>query len=67
MAKPILDGELWKLIEPLIPKKKRRFRHPGRKPVCDRAVLTGILFVLRTGIGWEHLPKEMGCGSGMTC
>jgi len=67
MAKPILDDELWKLIEPLIPKKKRRFRYPGRKPVPDRAVLTGILFVLKTGIGWEHLPKEMGCGSGMTC
>jgi len=67
MAKPILDNELWKLIEPLIPKKKRRFRYPGRKPVTDRAVLTGILFVLKTGIGWEHLPKEMGCGSGMTC
>jgi len=67
MAKPILDDELWKLIEPLIPKKKRRFRYPGRKPVTDRTVLTGILFVLKTGIGWEHLPKEMGCGSGMTC
>ena len=67
MAKPILDGDLWKLIEPLIPKKKRRFRYPGRKPVCDRAALTGILFVLKTGIGWEYLPKEMGCGSGMTC
>jgi len=36
MAKPILDGELWKIIEPLIPKKKRRFRYPGRKPVPDR-------------------------------
>lgn len=67
MAKPILDDELWKLIEPLIPKKKRRFRYPGRKRLPDRAVLTGILFVLKTGIGWEHLPKEMGCGSGMTC
>ena len=67
MAKPILDDDLWKLIEPLIPKKKRRFRYPGRKPVTDRTVLTGILFVLKTGIGWEHLPKEMGCGSGMTC
>jgi transposase len=30
-------------------------------------VLTGILFVLKTGIGWEYLPQEMGCGSGMTC
>lgn len=30
-------------------------------------MLTGILFVLQTGIPWEHLPQEMGCGSGMTC
>jgi len=67
MAKPILNDELWEIIEPLIPKKKRRFRYPGRKPLPDRAVLTGILFVLKTGIGWEDLPKEMGCGSAMTC
>ncbi len=67
MAKQILNDELWQLIEPLIPKKKRRFRYPGRKPISDRAALTGILFVLKTGIGWEDLPPEMGCGSGMTC
>jgi len=29
--------------------------------------LTGILFVLKTGIPWEDLPQEMGCGSGMSC
>jgi transposase len=67
MAKPILDDELWEIIEPLIPRKKRRFRYPGRKPVPDREVLTGILFVLKTGIAWEDLPIEMGCSSGMTC
>lgn len=67
MAKPILNDELWRIIEPLIPGKKRRFRYPGRHPVPDRAVLTGILFVLKTGIAWEDLPQEMGCGSGMTC
>ena len=68
MAKPILDDRLWELIEPLLPPPRpRRFRYPGRKPVQDRATLTGILFVLRTGIGWEYLPQEMGCGSGMTC
>ena len=27
----------------------------------------GIIFVLRSGIPWEMLPKEMGAGSGMTC
>jgi transposase len=67
MAKPLLDDGLWAIIEPVIPKKPRRFRHPGRKRLPDRASLTGILFVLLTGIPWEYLPQEMGCGSGMTC
>jgi transposase len=71
MAKPILDETLWGLIEPLLPKPKRRGGrrgpHPGRPAVTGRQALTGILFVLRTGIPWEHLPAEMGCGSGMTC
>lgn len=44
MAKQILDDELWQIIEPLLPKKKRRWRYPGRKPLSDREVLTGILF-----------------------
>jgi catechol 2,3-dioxygenase-like lactoylglutathione lyase family enzyme len=39
----------------------------GRPRVSDRASLTGILFVLKTGIPREYLPAEMGCGSGMTC
>src|SRR6478609_11773950 len=66
-AKPweVPDG-LWERIEPLLPTKPRRFRYPGRKPFDDRLVLQGILFVLHTGIGWEHLPQELGFGSGMT-
>ena len=68
MAKPILTDELWALIEPLLPPPKpRRERYPGRKPLEHRKVLTGILFVLQSGIPWEMLPKEMGCGSGMSC
>lgn len=39
----------------------------GRPPIGDREVLTGVLFVLKTGISWEELPEEMGCGCGMTC
>lgn len=38
----------------------------GSQAPADRAALTGILLVLKTGIPWEHLPQEMGCGSGMT-
>jgi transposase len=30
-------------------------------------VFQGILFVLYTGIAWEHLSQELGYGSGMTC
>jgi len=68
MAKPLLSSELWEEIAPLLPlSKPRRFNFPGRKPVDNRKVLTGILFVLRAGIPWELLPREMGCGSGMTC
>lgn len=67
MAKPLVDDALWNMIRPLLPLKPRRFRFPGRKRLDDRKVLTGILFVLRSGIPWEMLPQEMGCGSGMTC
>ena len=70
MARPKpwdVDDELWALIEPLLPKVERRIRHPGRKRHPDRLVFQGILFVLHTGIAWEHLPQELGLGSGMTC
>jgi len=62
----IVPDALWERIEPLLPRKERRFRYPGRKPLDDRLVLQGILFVLHTGTGWEHLPQELGFGCGMT-
>jgi transposase len=66
MAKPLLPDDLWELARPLLPAPRpRRFRFPGRRPVDDRTCLTGILFVLKTGIGWEDFPSEMGC-CGMT-
>jgi transposase len=67
MAQLLVDDELWKLIAPLLPQRKRRRQHAGRRPLCDRKALSGILFVLRSGIPWNMLPQEMGCGSGMTC
>lgn len=68
MTKPLLDDRLWAIIEPLLPQPKTRHkRFPGRKPISNRQALTGILFVLKTGIPWEYLPQELGCGSGMTC
>lgn len=68
MPQELIDDELWSLIEPLLPKRApRNRRYAGRKPTPDRAVLTGIVFVLRSGIAWNLLPQEMGCGSGTAC
>jgi transposase len=66
MAKPLVSDELWAVVAPLLPARPPRPKG-GRPPVDDRAALTGILFFLRSGIPWEMLPREMGCGSGMTC
>jgi transposase len=66
--KPLVTDALWERIAPLLPPPpRRRFRFPGRKPVEPRQVLTGILFVLKTGIAWDDLPAELGCGCGKTC
>jgi len=68
MPKELIDDQLWALIEPLLPEAApRNRRYAGRKPIPDRAVLTGIVFVLRAGLAWNLLPQEMGCGSGSTC
>ena len=64
MGKLLVPDELWALVEPILPK------HPyvpgvGKPRIDDRVCLTGILFVLKTGIPWEDFPHEMGC-CGMT-
>src|SRR5436305_15005320 len=66
MAEPLVSDELWAVVAPLLPPPRAK-QKPGRPRVPDRAALTGIIFVLKTGIPWEYLPQEMGCGSGMTC
>src|SRR5262245_39687287 len=66
--KPLVTDALWERVGPLLPPPPpRRFRFPGRKPLDYRKVLTGILFVLKTGIAWDDLPAELGCGCGKTC
>jgi transposase len=58
MAKPLVSDALWQRIEPLLPPPPpRRTRYPGRKPLDHRKILkilTGIVFVLKTGINWEE-------------
>ncbi|WFG47319.1 IS5 family transposase [Pseudonocardia alni] len=65
----LVTDELWELVEPPLPRPRprRRGARTGRPPVPDRAALAGIVFVLATGIGWNDLPPELGCGSGTTC
>lgn len=66
MAKLLVPDDLWAVIAPLLPPARAKPKG-GRPPVPDRAALTGILFVLKTGLPREYLPAEMGCGSGMSC
>jgi transposase len=66
MSKPLVSDALWEIIQPLLPPEPPKPKG-GRPRVPDRAALTGIIFVLKSGIPWEMLPQEMGCGSGVTC
>jgi transposase len=66
MSKELVSDELWEIIEPLLPEEPPK-PNGGRPRIDDRAALTGIVFVLKSGIPWEMLPQEMGCGSGSTC
>ncbi len=63
MARALLSEDLWSLIAAHFP-THRPSPKGGRPRIDDRAALTGIL---KTGIPWEYLPRELGCGSGMTC
>jgi transposase len=66
MAK-LLPDELWTILEPLFAPPPPPSPKGGRPPLSNRQALTGILFVLKTGLPWEDLPAELGCGSGMSC
>jgi len=64
MAKPLVPDALWALVAPLLPTHEPSPRG-GHPRVDDRVCLSGILFVLKTGLPWEDFPREMGC-CGMT-
>ena len=67
MAKPLLPDALWAIIEPILPPLPQPGPRGGRPPLPHRQALTGILFVLKTGLPWEDLPAELNCGCGMSC
>jgi transposase len=61
----LVSEELWEVIGPLLPDEPAKPKG-GRPRVPDRAALEGIVYVLRSGIPWRMLPKELGCSS-VTC
>ena len=60
MAKPLMTDELWVVVAPLLPPPRCDKVKSGCPRVPDRAAFAGIRFVLKTGIPWEYLPREMG-------
>jgi transposase len=57
MAKELVTDELWEVIEPLLPEEPPKLKG-GRPRIDDRAALSSILFVLKSGIPWEMLPRN---------
>jgi len=58
-SKKRLTDEQWAVLMPLIPPPRRRADGRGR-PIehDDRAVMDGVLWILRTGAAWSDLPDE---------
>jgi transposase len=52
-----LTDEQWKTLDDLIPEPPRREDGRGRPWKSRRAVLNGILWVLRTGAPWAEVPE----------
>ena len=53
---------LWQRVEPLIPPRPARLKG-GRPPLSNRQMLGAILYVLRTGLQWNALPREYGAST----
>ena len=66
MRHELVPDGMWAVVEPLLPEEPAK-PEGGRLRVPDRDALRGIVFVLRSGLPWEMLPREVfGC-SGMAC
>jgi len=53
-----LTDAQWAILDDLIPKPERREDGRGRPWKDRRAVLNGVLWVLRTGAPWGDVPKR---------
>ncbi|MCA1729634.1 MAG: IS5 family transposase [Actinobacteria bacterium] len=57
-----VSDEFWEKVEPLVPPAPSRAKG-GRRRMDDRKAFAAIIYVLRTGIQWNALPREMGASS----
>jgi putative transposase len=53
---------LWKRVKPFIPERVSHAKG-GRPPEDDRKMFTAIVYVLRTGMQWNALPRERGAST----
>src|SRR5260370_32932487 len=67
MSTPLISDTRWEIIASVLPPEPPKPKGGRPRSITDRAALTGIVFVLKSGIPWAMLPQELGCGSGMTC
>jgi transposase len=63
MSAPLLPDALWDLIQPLLPFLPRQLKG-GRPRLPDRVCLTGIPFVLRSGIPWGSFDRNWAAAQG---
>ena len=59
-----VSDALWNRIELFLPIYKRSAKG-GRPRLCPRKVVSGILYVLRTGCQWKAMPSQFGSGSAI--
>ncbi len=57
-----VSDELWELVEPLLPPPPSHAKG-GRPRMAYRQAFETIVYVLRTGIQWNALPRELGASS----
>ena len=59
-----ISDTFWERIKPLLPVYKQSCKG-GRPRLPLRNIVTGIVYVLRTGCQWKAMPAQFGSGSAI--
>ena len=59
-----VSDELWEMIRPILEELDPP-SWTGRRRVDQRAALNGIIYQMRSGCQWNHLPKQFGDDSSL--